>query len=101
MCAHSTDNYSEEEYESFSSEQEASDDAVQGQVKSEPARDGGAPGTSLFHLCRSDLGTEGTSLSEPTQDEKGTICAAPVCFFSPRAFNMIVGNAGGFVTISS
>uniref|UniRef100_A0A8C2UHK5 Phosphofurin acidic cluster sorting protein 2 n=1 Tax=Coturnix japonica TaxID=93934 RepID=A0A8C2UHK5_COTJA len=28
----STDNYSEEEYESFSSEQEASDDAVQGQV---------------------------------------------------------------------
>lgn len=27
-----TDNYSEEEYESFSSEQEASDDAVQGQV---------------------------------------------------------------------
>lgn len=26
------DNYSEEEYESFSSEQEASDDAVQGQV---------------------------------------------------------------------
>lgn len=32
LCAHSTDNYSEEEYESFSSEQEASDDAVQGQV---------------------------------------------------------------------
>nr|XP_060484242.1 phosphofurin acidic cluster sorting protein 2-like [Panthera onca] len=30
--AKSTDNYSEEEYESFSSEQEASDDAVQGQV---------------------------------------------------------------------
>ncbi|XP_023561412.1 phosphofurin acidic cluster sorting protein 2 isoform X8 [Octodon degus] len=29
--AKSTDNYSEEEYESFSSEQEASDDAVQGQ----------------------------------------------------------------------
>lgn len=28
------DNYSEEEYESFSSEQEASDDAVQGQVSS-------------------------------------------------------------------
>lgn len=27
-----SDNYSEEEYESFSSEQEASDDAVQGQV---------------------------------------------------------------------
>lgn len=27
------DNYSEEEYESFSSEQEASDDAVQGQVR--------------------------------------------------------------------
>lgn len=26
------DNYSEEEYESFSSEQEASDDALQGQV---------------------------------------------------------------------
>ena len=36
LCAHSTDNYSEEEYESFSSEQEASDDAVQGQVKFEP-----------------------------------------------------------------
>lgn len=32
LCAHSADNYSEEEYESFSSEQEASDDAVQGQV---------------------------------------------------------------------
>ena len=31
-CAHSAENYSEEEYESFSSEQEASDDAVQGQV---------------------------------------------------------------------
>lgn len=30
--ARSVDNYSEEEYESFSSEQEASDDAVQGQV---------------------------------------------------------------------
>ncbi|EQB77581.1 hypothetical protein CB1_000409006 [Camelus ferus] len=30
-CARSADNYSEEEYESFSSEQEASDDAVQGQ----------------------------------------------------------------------
>ena len=29
----SSDNYSEEEYESFSSEQEASDDAVQGQVR--------------------------------------------------------------------
>lgn len=28
----SLDNYSEEEYESFSSEQEASDDALQGQV---------------------------------------------------------------------
>lgn len=27
------DNYSEEEYESFSSEQEASDDALQGQVR--------------------------------------------------------------------
>ena len=32
LCAHSAENYSEEEYESFSSEQEASDDAVQGQV---------------------------------------------------------------------
>lgn len=31
-CAHPADNYSEEEYESFSSEQEASDDAAQGQV---------------------------------------------------------------------
>lgn len=36
LCAHSTDNYSEEEYESFSSEQEASDDAVQGQVTEVP-----------------------------------------------------------------
>lgn len=32
LSVHSADNYSEEEYESFSSEQEASDDAVQGQV---------------------------------------------------------------------
>ena len=36
--AHSTENYSEEEYESFSSEQEASDDAVQGQVTSGAVR---------------------------------------------------------------
>lgn len=32
ICLLSPDNYSEEEYESFSSEQEASDDAVQPQV---------------------------------------------------------------------
>lgn len=32
LSNYSTDNYSEEEDESFSSEQEASDDAVQGQV---------------------------------------------------------------------
>lgn len=31
-CAHPADNYSEEEYESLSSEQEASDDAAPGQV---------------------------------------------------------------------
>ncbi|XP_042525085.1 phosphofurin acidic cluster sorting protein 2 isoform X6 [Dipodomys spectabilis] len=39
----STDNYSEEEYESFSSEQEASDDAVQGQDLDEDDFDVGKP----------------------------------------------------------
>nr|XP_030739011.1 phosphofurin acidic cluster sorting protein 2 isoform X2 [Globicephala melas] len=41
--AKSTDNYSEEEYESFSSEQEASDDAVQGQDLDEDDFDVGKP----------------------------------------------------------
>ncbi|KAM6201636.1 phosphofurin acidic cluster sorting protein 2 [Rhynchocyon petersi] len=41
--AKSTDNYSEEEYESFSSEQEASDDAVQGQDLDEDDFDMGKP----------------------------------------------------------
>ncbi|GAB5573226.1 phosphofurin acidic cluster sorting protein 2 isoform X5 [Prionailurus iriomotensis] len=41
--AKSTDNYSEEEYESFSSEQEASDDAVQGQDLDEEDFDVGKP----------------------------------------------------------
>ncbi|XP_073422868.1 phosphofurin acidic cluster sorting protein 2 isoform X4 [Dendrobates tinctorius] len=39
----STDNYSEEEYESFSSEQEASDDAVQGQDLDDDEFDVGKP----------------------------------------------------------
>ncbi|XP_067895703.1 phosphofurin acidic cluster sorting protein 2 isoform X1 [Heterodontus francisci] len=39
----STDNYSEEEYESFSSEQEASDDAVQGQDMDDDEYDMGKP----------------------------------------------------------
>ncbi|XP_078515678.1 phosphofurin acidic cluster sorting protein 2 isoform X2 [Lissotriton helveticus] len=39
----STDNYSEEEYESFSSEQEASDDAVQGQDLDDDEYDVGKP----------------------------------------------------------
>ncbi|XP_053104417.1 phosphofurin acidic cluster sorting protein 2 isoform X3 [Hemicordylus capensis] len=39
----STDNYSEEEYESFSSEQEASDDAVQGQDLDDDEYDLGKP----------------------------------------------------------
>ncbi|XP_069494837.1 phosphofurin acidic cluster sorting protein 2 isoform X3 [Ambystoma mexicanum] len=39
----STDNYSEEEYESFSSEQEASDDAVQGQDLDDDEYDMGKP----------------------------------------------------------
>ncbi|XP_075048255.1 phosphofurin acidic cluster sorting protein 2 isoform X5 [Mixophyes fleayi] len=39
----STDNYSEEEYESFSSEQEASDDAVQGQDLDDYESDVGKP----------------------------------------------------------
>ncbi|KAM8921027.1 phosphofurin acidic cluster sorting protein 2 isoform 2-T2 [Pelodytes ibericus] len=39
----STDNYSEEEYESFSSEQEASDDAVQGQDMDDDEFDVGKP----------------------------------------------------------
>uniref|UniRef100_UPI00398F119A phosphofurin acidic cluster sorting protein 2 isoform X8 n=1 Tax=Pristiophorus japonicus TaxID=55135 RepID=UPI00398F119A len=39
----STDNYSEEEYESFSSEQEASDDAVQGQDMDDDEYDLGKP----------------------------------------------------------
>ncbi|XP_043929468.1 phosphofurin acidic cluster sorting protein 2 [Protopterus annectens] len=39
----STDNYSEEEYESFSSEQEASDDAVQGQDMDDDDFDVGKP----------------------------------------------------------
>ncbi|XP_078089590.1 phosphofurin acidic cluster sorting protein 2 isoform X1 [Mustelus asterias] len=39
----STDNYSEEEYESFSSEQEASDDAVQGQDMDDDDYDMGKP----------------------------------------------------------
>ncbi|XP_078262346.1 phosphofurin acidic cluster sorting protein 2 isoform X2 [Rhinoraja longicauda] len=39
----STDNYSEEEYESFSSEQEASDDAVQGQDMDDDDDDIGKP----------------------------------------------------------
>ncbi|XP_040189298.1 phosphofurin acidic cluster sorting protein 2 isoform X2 [Rana temporaria] len=39
----STDNYSEEEYESFSSEQEASDDAVQGQDLDDDDFDVGKP----------------------------------------------------------
>ncbi|XP_073097831.1 phosphofurin acidic cluster sorting protein 2 isoform X3 [Manis javanica] len=42
-AAKSTDNYSEEEYESFSSEQEASDDAVQGQDLDEDDFDVGKP----------------------------------------------------------
>uniref|UniRef100_G3MXC5 Phosphofurin acidic cluster sorting protein 2 n=1 Tax=Bos taurus TaxID=9913 RepID=G3MXC5_BOVIN len=41
--AKSTENYSEEEYESFSSEQEASDDAVQGQDLDEDDFDVGKP----------------------------------------------------------
>ncbi|XP_024897901.1 phosphofurin acidic cluster sorting protein 2 [Pteropus alecto] len=41
--AKSTDNYSEEEYESFSSEQEASDDAAQGQDLDEDDFDVGKP----------------------------------------------------------
>ncbi|XP_064427791.1 phosphofurin acidic cluster sorting protein 2 isoform X7 [Mirounga angustirostris] len=41
--AKSADNYSEEEYESFSSEQEASDDAVQGQDLDEEDFDVGKP----------------------------------------------------------
>ncbi|XP_062944903.1 phosphofurin acidic cluster sorting protein 2 isoform X2 [Cynocephalus volans] len=41
--AKATDNYSEEEYESFSSEQEASDDAVQGQDLDEDDFDVGKP----------------------------------------------------------
>ncbi|XP_069346963.1 phosphofurin acidic cluster sorting protein 2 isoform X2 [Eulemur rufifrons] len=41
--AKSADNYSEEEYESFSSEQEASDDAVQGQDLDEDDFDVGKP----------------------------------------------------------
>ncbi|XP_060037157.1 phosphofurin acidic cluster sorting protein 2 isoform X2 [Erinaceus europaeus] len=41
--AKATDNYSEEEYESFSSEQEASDDAVQGQDLDEDDFDMGKP----------------------------------------------------------
>ncbi|XP_053450081.1 phosphofurin acidic cluster sorting protein 2 isoform X4 [Nycticebus coucang] len=48
----STDNYSEEEYESFSSEQEASDDAVQGQDLDEDDFDVGKPKKQRRPLVR-------------------------------------------------
>ncbi|XP_058423866.1 phosphofurin acidic cluster sorting protein 2 isoform X3 [Diceros bicornis minor] len=50
--AKSTDNYSEEEYESFSSEQEASDDAVQGQDLDEDDFDVGKPKKQRRSLVR-------------------------------------------------
>uniref|UniRef100_A0A8C2VUX0 Phosphofurin acidic cluster sorting protein 2 n=1 Tax=Chinchilla lanigera TaxID=34839 RepID=A0A8C2VUX0_CHILA len=48
----STDNYSEEEYESFSSEQEASDDAVQGQDLDEDDFDVGKPAKQRRPIVR-------------------------------------------------
>lgn len=91
--AHPADNYSEEEYESFSSEQEASDDAVQGQVTRgpggagleapsapcpaptrrpaavQPAVDG--PGPPQSHCCQGSRGHRGLGAWSPSPGLEG------------------------------
>lgn len=86
--AHPADNYSEEEYESFSSEQEASDDAVQGQVtgasrlpapRARPLPDPQqlcsppwtGPGPPQSHCCQGSRGRRGLGAWSPSPGLEG------------------------------
>lgn len=79
---HPADNYSEEEYESFSSEQEASDDAVQGQVTRGP---GGA-------------GLEAPSAPCPAPTRPPQLCSPPWTGPGPPRATVarVAGGIGGW-----
>uniref|UniRef100_A0A8D0GD34 Phosphofurin acidic cluster sorting protein 2 n=1 Tax=Sphenodon punctatus TaxID=8508 RepID=A0A8D0GD34_SPHPU len=75
----STDNYSEEEYESFSSEQEASDDAVQGQVldsEQDPAEHVPEVEEDL-DLLYDTLDIENPSDSGPEMEDDDSVLSTP------------------------
>uniref|UniRef100_A0AAQ6AMN8 Phosphofurin acidic cluster sorting protein 2 n=1 Tax=Amphiprion ocellaris TaxID=80972 RepID=A0AAQ6AMN8_AMPOC len=73
-----SDNYSEEEYESFSSEQEASDDAVQGQVldsEQDPAEP--PPEVEEEDLDLDSVEFENPSDSGPELDDDDSVLSTP------------------------
>lgn len=115
LCACPADNYSEEEYESFSSEQEASDDAVQGQVTwawgqlcGPQGFRGGAgcgapdalrpPPAKTPSNCVASSGSQGPSQAPTTQaawgGEAGSL-APEHCFLSPICTLWVSTHPGG------
>uniref|UniRef100_A0A8B9L9G6 Phosphofurin acidic cluster sorting protein 2 n=1 Tax=Astyanax mexicanus TaxID=7994 RepID=A0A8B9L9G6_ASTMX len=71
-----SDNYSEEEYESFSSEQEASDDAVQGQVL-DSEQDPAEPPPEVEEEDLESLDFENPSDSGPELDDDDSVLSTP------------------------